>query len=112
MGQRTQRANVASPNDAIRDLSRAGIAQSTTTAQCTASITRSPRPTGSPGVAITTDALAQVIVWVDGEVLVELEAPPYETLWQLVPSVHQFQVRGIDAHGRSLYDRGRRPQLR
>jgi len=53
-------------------------------------------------VAVTTDALAQVIVWVDGEVLVELEAPPYEALWQLVPGVHQFQVRGIDAHGHTI----------
>ncbi len=53
-------------------------------------------------VAVTTDALAQVTVRVDGEVLVELEAPPYEALWQLVPGVHQFQVHGIDAHGNTV----------
>ncbi len=53
------------------------------------------RPTGEV-------AVAQVALYVDGELLASFQAPPFETFWQLVPGEHVFLAEGVDEEGRPL----------
>ena len=46
--------------------------------------------------------LAELILYVDGEPLAELAAPPYRSMWPLTPGVHAFHAEGYDATGRRL----------
>jgi penicillin-binding protein 1C len=47
-------------------------------------------------------AVAEVTLYVDGEPLVTLTAPPYEAFWQLAPGEHTFSARGVDVDGETL----------
>jgi hypothetical protein len=47
-------------------------------------------------------SLAQANLLVDGQPLAQLDAPPYQTLWQLTPGMHLFSVEGVDVHGERL----------
>jgi hypothetical protein len=47
-------------------------------------------------------AVAEVTLYVDGEPLTTLVAPPYETFWQLTPGEHTFSARGLDIEGGAL----------
>jgi hypothetical protein len=38
---------------------------------------------------------------VDGQPLAQLDAPPYQALWQLAPGIHLFSAEGVDVHGES-----------
>jgi hypothetical protein len=46
--------------------------------------------------------IAELILYVDGEPLARLTAPPYCSLWPLTPGEHAFHAEGYDATGRRL----------
>ena len=39
-------------------------------------------------------SLREVTLWAGGRLLARLAAPPYKTLWQLEPGVHNFWAEG------------------
>lgn len=47
-------------------------------------------------------AVAELILYVDGEPLARLATPPYRSLWPLTPGVHAFHAEGYDTTGRRL----------
>jgi 1A family penicillin-binding protein len=47
-------------------------------------------------------AIAELILYVDGEPLATLVTPPYRSMWPLTPGVHAFHAEGYDATGRRL----------
>ena len=49
--------------------------------------------------AVGESGLQEVTLWLDGEKLVTLAAPPYETWWMLQPGEHQAWVEGLTAEG-------------
>ncbi|MFC2045935.1 PBP1A family penicillin-binding protein [Chloroflexota bacterium] len=49
-----------------------------------------------PGIGVS---LAQVTLIVDGRPLAQLDAPPYQSLWQLEPGIHLFSAEGVDVNG-------------
>jgi len=46
--------------------------------------------------------VAELILYVDGELLANLATPPYRSMWPLTPGVHAFHAEGYDATGRRL----------
>ncbi len=44
-------------------------------------------------------ALARVVLRVDGALLAEFAAPPYQAYWALQPGAHTFTAEGVDAAG-------------
>jgi 1A family penicillin-binding protein len=46
--------------------------------------------------------VAELTLYVDGEPLARLTAPPYRSVWPLAPGVHAFHAEGYDATGRRL----------
>ena len=46
--------------------------------------------------------VAEVTLYVDGEPLATLTAPPYETFWQLAAGEHVFLARGVSGEGQTL----------
>ncbi len=59
------------------------------------SIRVSARPAGGATVA-------EITLYIDGEPLATLSAPPFETFWPLALGEHTFLALGADAEGRSL----------
>lgn len=48
-------------------------------------------------------AVAEMALYVDGQLLATLTTPPFETLWPLASGEHVFTARGVDDQGRSLW---------
>jgi len=46
--------------------------------------------------------VAEVTLYVDGEPLATLAAPPFEAVWPLEPGEHRFWAEGVDEEGRPL----------
>jgi hypothetical protein len=47
-------------------------------------------------------SLRQVTLWVDGQPIARLGAPPYKALWPLEPGKHTFSALGVDAQGQQV----------
>jgi hypothetical protein len=52
--------------------------------------------------AITAPGLRQVGLWVDGQLVAQLEAPPYQAWWALQPGRHQAWATAISADGEQV----------
>ena len=44
-------------------------------------------------------AISQVTIWVDGNLLTTLSSPPYQAWWTLSPGEHHFWVEGVNGNG-------------
>jgi hypothetical protein len=45
---------------------------------------------------------AEVTLWVDGQLLARVGAPPYSALWRLEPGRHRFWAEGLTKAGEQL----------
>jgi hypothetical protein len=62
-----------------------------------------------PGPGIS---LARVTLLVDGQPVAQLDAQPYQMLWQLTPGIHLFSAEGMDVHGARLVGNQVRVEVR
>jgi penicillin-binding protein 1C len=45
------------------------------------------------------EEISQVTLWIDGNLIATLSAPPYQAWWSLASGEHQFWAEGVDANG-------------
>jgi 1A family penicillin-binding protein len=62
-----------------------------------------------PGAGVS---LARVTLLVDGWPFAQLDAQPYEALWQLTPGIHLFSAEGVDVYGERLVGNQVRVEVR